>query len=293
MLTVAGNVSATVAAVVVLMQLALIEAFVAVNGSIQQFFAWRTLGDKVLPDLGTDTVEPEAESGDEAPVPAVETVELRGISYSYPGSDTPVFEDLDLDLRPDSWLAVTGPSGSGKSTLLGVLLGFLTPQEGTFRINGRAAADLPPAARRMAWCPQEAHLFDSTLRGNLLLARDRRHAPTEAEMIAALDAVGLGPFLADLPEGLDTRVGGGGHFLSGGQRQRLAVARALLTEADVVLLDEPTAHLDAEAGERLMADLASGLRGKSVVVVTHNPADTVWCDRRVNLGQPACAGSHR
>ncbi|MFJ7751177.1 thiol reductant ABC exporter subunit CydD [Arthrobacter sp. NPDC097144] len=293
MLTVAGNVSATVAAVVVLMQLALIEAFVAVNGSIQQFFAWRTLGDKVLPDLGTDTVEPEAESGDEAPVPAVETIELRGISYSYPGSDTPVFEDLDLDLRPDSWLAVTGPSGSGKSTLLGVLLGFLTPQEGTFRINGRAAADLPPAARRMAWCPQEAHLFDSTLRGNLLLARDRRHAPTEAEMIAALDAVGLGPFLADLPEGLDTRVGGGGHFLSGGQRQRLAVARALLTEADVVLLDEPTAHLDAEAGERLMADLASGLRGKSVVVVTHNPADTVWCDRRVNLGQPACAGSHR
>lgn len=293
MLTVAGNVSATVAAVVVLMQLALIEAFVAVNGSIQQFFAWRTLGDKVLPDLGTDTVEPEAESGDPATVPAVETVELRGISYSYPGSDTPVFEDLDLDLRPDSWLAVTGPSGSGKSTLLGVLLGFLTPQEGTFRINGRAAADLPPAARRMAWCPQEAHLFDSTLRGNLLLARDRRHAPTEAEMVAALDAVGLGPFLAGLPEGLDTRVGGGGHFLSGGQRQRLAVARALLTEADVVLLDEPTAHLDAEAGEQLMADLAAGLRGKSVVVVTHNPADTVWCDRRLDLGQPVCAGSHR
>ena len=290
-LTVAGNIPATVAAVVVLMQLALIEAFVAVNGSIQQFFAWRTLGDKVLPDLGTDTVEPDDDSEAVTPVPAVDSVELRGISYTYPGEGTPVFEDLDLDLHRDSWLAVTGPSGSGKSTLLGVLLGFLTPQEGTFRINGRAAAKLPPAARRMAWCPQEAHLFDSTLRGNLLLARDRRHAPTEAEMVSALRAVGLGPFLSGLPEGLDTRVGGGGHFLSGGQRQRLAVARALLTEADVVLLDEPTAHLDAEAGEQLMADLAAGLRGKSVVVVTHNPADAAWCQRRIVLGPAACAAS--
>ncbi|MDN3483156.1 thiol reductant ABC exporter subunit CydD [Arthrobacter sp. APC 3897] len=293
-LTVAGNIPATVAAVVVLMQLALIEAFVAVNGSIQQFTAWRTLGDKVLPDLGTDTVEADADmdAGGRTPVPAVDTVELRGISYTYPGEKTPVFEDLDLDLRRGSWLAVTGPSGSGKSTLLGVLLGFLTPQEGTFRINGRAAATLPPAARRMAWCPQEAHLFDSTLRGNLLLARDRSQAPTEEEMAAALRAVGLGPFLAGLPEGLDTRVGGGGHFLSGGQRQRLAVARALLTEADVVLLDEPTAHLDAEAGEQLMADLSAGLRGKSVVVVTHNPADAAWCSRRIVLGQQICTQSH-
>ncbi|WAP50882.1 thiol reductant ABC exporter subunit CydD [Arthrobacter sp. ATA002] len=293
MISVAGNVPATVAAVVVLMQLALIEAFVAVNGSIQQFSAWRALGDKVLPELGTDTVEPEETAGPRDKVASgVDTVELRGVSYSYPGQRTPVFEDLDLDLYRDSWLAVTGPSGSGKSTLLGVLLGFLTPQEGSLRINGQAAADLPPAARRMAWCPQEAHLFDSSLRGNLLLARDRSQAPTEAEMTAALHAVGLGPFLAGLPEGLDTRVGAGGHFLSGGQRQRLAVARALLTEADVVLLDEPTAHLDAEAGEQLMADLSAGLRGKCVVVVTHNPADAAWCDRRVVLGEPVCAGSH-
>jgi ATP-binding cassette subfamily C protein CydCD len=297
-LTVAHSVPATVAAVVVLMQLALIEAFVAVNGSIQQFTAWRTLGDKVLPDLGTDDVEPLETQDGETPetetasaAQPVETVQLRGVSYSYPGQPAPVFTNLDLDLYPDSWLAVTGPSGSGKSTLLGVLLGFLVPQQGTFRINGAPAADLPPAARRMAWCPQEAHLFDSTLRGNLLLARDRRHAPTDAEMTEALDAVGLGPFLAGLPEGLDTRVGGGGHFLSGGQRQRLAVARALLTEADVVLLDEPTAHLDAEAGEQLMADLTAGLRGKSVVVVTHNPADAAWCDRSLALGHLVCAAS--
>ena len=302
MLTLAESVPATVAAVVVLMQLALIEAFVAVNGSIQQFSAWRTLGDKVLPDLGTDDVEPLDAPDDGDPdaaaaefraedIRTVDAIELRGVSYSYPGQARPVFENLDLELDRGSWLAVTGPSGSGKSTLLGVLLGFLVPQEGSFRINGIPAADLPPAARRMAWCPQEAHLFDSTLRGNLLLARDRRQAPTDAEMTAALAAVGLGPFLAGLPDGLETRVGGGGHFLSGGQRQRLAVARALLTEADVVLLDEPTAHLDAEAGEQLMADLSAGLRGKSVVVVTHNPADAAWCDRSLVLGKSVCAAS--
>jgi ATP-binding cassette subfamily C protein CydCD len=103
-------------------------------------------------------------------------------------------------------------------------------------------------------------------------------------MLAALEAVGLGGLVGELEEGIDTRIGNGGHRLSGGQRQRLAVARALLTEAGIVLLDEPTAHLDAAAGHQLMADLATGLAGKTVVVVTHNPADAAWCSRRLELG---------
>ncbi|MCC3279612.1 thiol reductant ABC exporter subunit CydD [Arthrobacter sp. zg-Y40] len=290
MVSAAREAPATVAAVVVLVQLALIEPFVAVNGSIQQFFAWRTLGDKVLPDLGTDDVEEdttEAEAAARARFGTVQDLELHGIRYRYPGAARDVLAGVDLEVSAGEWVAVTGPSGSGKSTLLGVLLGFLTPQSGSYTINGQQAQSLPPAARRMAWCPQEAHLFDSTLRGNLLLARDRALAPSEAEMVEALRAVGLGPLFRTLPEGLDTPIGAGGHFLSGGQRQRLAVARALLAEADVVLLDEPTAHLDAAAGEQLMADLKSGLQGKAVVVVTHNPADAAWCEREVGLGAGA------
>ena len=290
MVSAAREAPASVAAVVVLVQLALIEPFVAVNGSIQQFFAWRTLGDKVLPDLGTDDVEDDAsaeESAARARFGKVETLQLRGIRYRYPDAAQDVLDGVNLEVSAGEWVAVTGPSGSGKSTLLGVLLGFLTPQAGTYRINGSPAQSLPPAARRMAWCPQEAHLFDSTLRGNLLLARDRSQAPTETELVDALHAVGLGPLFATLPDGLDTPIGAGGHFLSGGQRQRLAVARALLAEADVVLLDEPTAHLDAEAGEQLMADLKRALRGKAVVVVTHNPADAAWCGREVTLGAGA------
>ena len=290
MVSAAREAPATVAAVVVLVQLALIEPFVAVNGSIQQFFAWRTLGDKVLPDLGTDDVEEDVsaeESAARARFGKVEKLQLSGIRYRYPGAAQDVLDGVNLEVSAGEWVAVTGPSGSGKSTLLGVLLGFLAPQSGTYRINGSPAQSLPPAARRMAWCPQEAHLFDSTLRGNLLLARDRSHAPTETELVDALHAVGLGPLFATLPDGLDTPIGAGGHFLSGGQRQRLAVARALLAAADVVLLDEPTAHLDAEAGEQLMADLKRALRGKAVVVVTHNPADAAWCGREVTLGAGA------
>jgi len=287
-LTLAQGVPATVAAVIVLMQLALLECFAAVNGSVAQFTAWRVLGDKVLPDLGSDSINAgtDTESPAAAPPAALRpgSIELAGIHYRYPGGTREVLSGVDLSLEPGDWLAVTGPSGSGKSTLLGVLLGFLQPQAGTFRIGGRPASDFSREARGMAWCPQEAHLFDSTLRGNLLIARDRSKAPSEAEMLAALDAVGLGGLIAELEDGIDTRIGNGGHRLSGGQRQRLAVARALLTEAGIVLLDEPTAHLDPAAGRQLMADLASGLAGKTVVVVTHNPADAAWCSRTLELG---------
>ena len=149
--------------------------------------------------------------------------------------------------HPARWLAVTGPSGAGKSTLLAVLLGFLPPSAGQVRVTGRAA-----------WCPQEAHLFDSTLRGNLLLGRARQRMTPDAadgDMAAALAAVGLSGLVSRLPAGLDTRIGPGGSFLSGGERQRLAVARTLMTGAEVILLDEPTAHLDAEAGRAMLADL--------------------------------------
>ena len=182
---------------------------------------------------------------------------------------------------------------------------------------------MPPAAGRAmvtgraAWCPQEAHLFDSTIRGNLLLGRpsqanagqanagqanagqanagqanagqagtsaDGDSAAGDSELEAVLAAVGLNHLVGRLPAGLDTRIGPGGAFLSGGERQRLAVARTLLTGAEVILLDEPTAHLDAEAAALMLADLRAGLRDRTVVLVTHNPADIHPGDARLDLG---------
>ena len=190
-------------------------------------------------------------------------VELTNAGAAWPGG-APVFSDVSADAVPGRWLAVTGPSGAGKSTLLSVLLGFLPASGGSVRVTGTAA-----------WCPQEAHLFDSTLRGNLLLGRPgpaTAESP-DRELEAAVAAVGLSGLVSRLPAGLDTRIGPGGSFLSGGERQRLAVARTLMTGAEVILLDEPTAHLDAEAGRAMLADLRAGLKDRTVVLVTHNPAD--------------------
>jgi len=146
---------------------------------------------------------------------------------------------------------------------------------------------------RAAWCPQEAHLFDSTLRGNLLLGRPATEGPDTAgaEMAAALAAVGLSGLVSRLPAGLDTRIGPGGSFLSGGERQRLAVARTLMTGAEVILLDEPTAHLDAEAGRAMLADLRSGLADRTVVLVTHNVADIRPEDDLLDLSRPGVSGA--
>ena len=136
---------------------------------------------------------------------------------------------------------------------------------------------------RVSWCPQDAYVFDSMLRGNLLLARTRDDAPDEAAMRAALEQAGLARLVDSLGDGLDTRVGAGGSALSGGERQRLAVARALLTRADVILLDEPTAHLDAPTAAAMMDDVREATADRVVVLVSHRRDDRLPADAVVRL----------
>jgi ATP-binding cassette subfamily C protein CydCD len=292
----AGSLPATTVGVVVLLQLALAEPLGAMTTAVRQFPALRA----VLRRIGESGVlqpeEPGVDRKDGADGPdhvdrkdggqasrpvsrelGQPGVELEGLSAAWPGGGA-VFNGLSAVAEPGRWLAVTGPSGAGKSTLLAVMLGFLPPRAGRIAVTGTAA-----------WCPQEAHLFDSTVRGNLLLGSPRQESgpgsaeETEEAMRVALAAVGLAPLLARLEDGLDTRIGPGGAFLSGGERQRLAVARTLMTQADVILLDEPTAHLDAESGRALMADLRAGLTSRTVVLVTHNPADISPDDALLDL----------
>ena len=215
---------------------------------------------------------------------AAPALAMQDGSARWPGMDYPVFAHLNLTAREGSWTAVTGPSGSGKSTVLATLLGFLPLESGRIEAAGEA---LGPEELRgyAAWCPQAAHIFESTLEGNLMLARDRSDRPSEEELIEVLRRVGLGEWFDALPQGLRTPVGAGGSFLSGGQRQRLAVARALLVNSPVLLLDEPTAHLDAESARALMADLDAATRSSSVatVLVSHRPEDIARCDEVVRL----------
>ncbi|WP_426225697.1 thiol reductant ABC exporter subunit CydD [Pseudarthrobacter sp. DSP2-3-2b1] len=264
----AGGLVPATAAVIVLLQLALVEPYAAMTTAVRQYPALRAVMRRIAESGVLDDTAAVAAGGDGLyNVPprtgGAAGVELSNLAAAWPGGGT-VFYGVSASAGPGRWLAVTGPSGAGKSTLLSVLLGFLPASAGNAAVTGTAA-----------WCPQEAHLFDSTLRGNLMLGFPGTvsSAPRDAELAAALAAVGLTALVSRLPAGLDTRIGPGGSFLSGGERQRLAVARTLLTGAEVILLDEPTAHLDAESGRDMLADLRAGLKDRTVVMVTHNPAD--------------------
>lgn len=283
-LALSGVVEPSTVAVVVLLELALIEPYAAMATAVRQYPALRAVLRRIG-DAGVLDRTAGQELGGLVPVPprpgGRPGIALQELSAAWPGG-APVFEGLTASAEPGRWLSVTGASGSGKSTLLAVLLGFLPARSGRIFLSGRAA-----------WCPQEAHLFDSTIRGNLLLGlpESRRDGepgnPPEQQLHDALAAVGLGPLMARLEGGagvgLDTRIGPSGSFLSGGERQRLAVARTLLTGADVILLDEPTAHLDAESGRAMLAELRHGLRDRTVVLVTHNPEDVGADDSRLDL----------
>jgi ATP-binding cassette subfamily C protein CydCD len=247
---------------------------------------------RMRPGVERDPAAPAAA----AALGAVGGIRLEEVAFRYPDARHPVFCGVDGAARRGEWLAVTGPSGSGKSTLLALLLRFADPTSGRYRLveaRGRAGSDArtldartlaPRILRtRVAWCPQEGHLFDSTLRANLVIARSRTDAPSDDELVDALTRVGLGPLLSSLQDGLDTRVGQAGGRLSGGQRQRVAVARTLLTRGDVVLIDEPTAHLDGQASAALLADLRDALQDRTTVLVTHDPAEARSADRLVEL----------
>jgi ATP-binding cassette subfamily C protein CydCD len=228
----------------------------------------------------------------------------RGLTRTYGkgAAARSVVNAVDLDLYAGELVAVVGPSGSGKSTLLSVLMASLRPTSGDLVLgDGRRPVSVAGLSRAdvqatIAWCPQDAHVFDASLRANLALARPRgglTGAEGEQAMRRALTDAGLGPLLATLPAGLDTAVGTGGTALSGGERRRLAVARALLADRDVVLLDEPTTHLDAPTAAALVADLRRALAGRLVVCVTHDPALAGDGDSVLVLGAHAADPARR
>ena len=277
MLTSTG-VRLTVLAILVLLPIALIDAMLGAVDAVQQWPALRA----ALAKVGAVTAVPSRALREPQGPPRgtpIEHLELDALEVAWPGARP--LGPITASARRGEWIVVEGPSGSGKSTLLATLLGFLPPTSGRVRLDG--------AAERIAWCPQEGHLFDSTIRGNLALARARDDRATDAELLAALRTAGLGALVDEV--GLDARVGPAGSRLSGGERQRLAVARTLLARADVVLLDEPTAHLDAANAALLMANLRDALADRIVVLVTHHPSEVRVGDARVALGaKPSLAG---
>ncbi|MFI1336299.1 ABC transporter ATP-binding protein/permease [Streptomyces sp. NPDC020845] len=206
-------------------------------------------------------------------------VRLEAVTVHHPGGSVPALNGVDVDLAPGRCLAVTGPSGAGKSTLLAVAAGLCTPHIGQVRhmLDGRP---VPADPGRVAWVGQPAHLLPGTLRENLLLARP---TASDHDLRGAIASLGFTDLLAALPQGLDTPLGERGTGLSSGQSQQLALVRALLRDAPVLCLDEPTAHLDPEAEQRVMSALRTLTRDRTVLLATHSPALAALADQVVTL----------
>ncbi|KIF79711.1 ABC transporter, partial [Streptomyces sp. 150FB] len=220
-------------------------------------------------------------------------LEVRGLSARYAGQRRDALSGFDLTLTAGKRVAVVGPSGSGKTTLAQVLLRFLDAREGGFRIGGTDAATLDgDAVRRLVGlCAQDAHLFDSSVRENLKLARTDA---TEDDLCDALRRARLLDWVSELPQGLDTLVGEHGARFSGGQRQRLALARALLADFPVLVLDEPAEHLDLATADAIGVDLLAATEGRTTLLITHRLRGLEAVDEVIVLdeGRPVQRGSY-
>ncbi len=203
---------------------------------------------------------------------------LKDVSFRYGPEEPWVLSGVELCLAPGERVALVGPSGIGKSTLAELLVRFRDPERGSVCLDGTDLRQLTQAELREAvvLCAQDSHLFNTTIRENLLLAN---HAASEARLTRVLAAVELEQFISAQPQGLDTLVGQGGELISGGQRTRIALARALLSEACFLIFDEPTAHLEPELAERVMANLLNVCDDRGVLVITHDTAALEGFDR--------------
>lgn len=221
--------------------------------------------------------------------PVIRTVEARGVSISFEAvaftwdpARGPALQDLSFRVPANETLVLAGPSGAGKSTIIEILLGFIRPESGRVLINGADITTIVPEAlaRMTAWIGQRPMLFAGTLRENIAFARPDA---TEREIETAARNARVLAFAENLPEGLDTVVGEGGYGLSGGQAQRVSIARAFLKDAPLLLLDEPTAHLDPATEGEVIESLRRLAVGRTVVLASHASAAQAFSSRRLDL----------
>ncbi|SER94061.1 ATP-binding cassette, subfamily C, CydCD [Streptomyces sp. yr375] len=265
-----GRLGGVIMAVVVLTPLAAFEAVLGLPLAVRYRQRVRRSAERVYEVLDSPEPVREPERPGQAPASPFPLV-VEGLAARHAGQDRDALAGVDLTLTRGRRIAVVGPSGSGKTTLAQVLLRFLDADAGSYTLGGVDARTLDgdDVRRLVGLCAQDAHLFDSSVRENLLLAKK---GASEEELRDVLARARLLEWADGLPDGLDTLVGEHGARLSGGQRQRLALARALLADFPVLVLDEPAEHLDLPTADALTQDLLAATEGRTTLLITHRLA---------------------
>jgi ATP-binding cassette, subfamily C, bacterial CydCD len=276
-----GRLSGVAMAVVVLTPLAAFEAVLGLPLAVQYRQRVRKSAERVYEVLDAPEPVREPERPLDAPGSPFPVV-VKGLVARHGGQERDALAGVDLTLERGRRTAVVGTSGAGKTTLAQVLLRFLDADAGTYTLGGVDAygMDGDDVRRLVGLCAQDAHLFDSSVRENLLLARKDA---TESALRDVLGRVRLLDWADGLPDGLDTLIGEHGARLSGGQRQRLALARALLADFPVLILDEPAEHLDLATADALTADLLAATEGRTTLLITHRLAGLEAVDEVIVL----------
>ena len=265
-LVASGEVRGVYLAFLALVALGVFEAATPLGGAFQTIGRTTAAGERLFEVSDSEPTIRNPKSP--LPVPEDFTLRFDNVSFRYGEGDPFSLEDVSFALEPGRKVAVVGPSGSGKSTLANLILRFRDPQGGEIRLGGRSLSEYAQedVRRLVSVVPQSTHVFNDTLRNNLLLAD--QEANDEA-LELALERARISSFIERLPDGLDTYVGEHGSRLSGGERRRLAVARALLKDAPLLVLDEPTANLDTVTELEVLASVWEAARDRAALLVTH------------------------
>jgi ATP-binding cassette, subfamily C, bacterial CydCD len=285
----AGNIKGVMLGTFVLMTFASFEAVNPLPLAAQMWNSSREAAKRlfevvdVTPEIGEQRVET---SLTQPPVSITQSSSLQvsNLSFAYPNTTIPALQNVTFDLQPSTSLAIVGPSGAGKSTIANLLIRFWEYESGEIRLSGESLKSLnqDEVRKRFALVSQNSYFFNTTIRENLRLARPKA---TQEEMEAAARAAQIHEFIISLPKGYDTFIGEQGLRLSGGERQRLAIARALLKDAPILLLDEPTANLDPITEKQVLDTLFGVMRGKTSLLITHRLIGLENVDEIIVLNQ--------